>query len=290
MRTNRKPTAYLLMTTGLATALAVSACSAESDEVQPAAEAEIAVAPDALVTDGKLTLCSALSMAVPPNYMYDQDNTPAGMEIELAEDWAARMGLRAEYVDVAFSSLIPTLQAGQCDAIVSSLYLKPEREEIVDFVPYMWQGQGIAVLADNPKNITGHDESLCDNSVATTIGTTAELNMDAMTTRCEEKGRSLDVVKFDNATSAAQSVMSGQQDALAAETPVLAYRASQTNGQLVQAGEPYGLIKVGAAVSKDNAELRTALAAALESQTADGTYEQLLDEYGQADMNISNEY
>ncbi|MCD1270037.1 transporter substrate-binding domain-containing protein [Microbacterium sp. MEC084] len=272
---------------GIAITASLSGCSAPAaDAASDKPETVASVDTGALVTDGTLTICTALSMALPPNYMYDETNSPAGMEIDLADDLAARLGLETQYVDVAFSSLIPTLQARQCDTIISSLYIKPEREEVVDFVPYVWQGQGIAVLEDNPKGIEGYDESLCGNSVATTIGTTAELNMETMKETCEAEGSGLEVVKFDNATSAAQSVMSGQQDALAAESPVIAYRNQQTDGRLVRAGEAYGLIKVGAAVSKDNAALRDALAEAFAGQKADGTYEQLLEEYGQTDMNI----
>lgn len=270
-------------------ALALSACG-QGEMTEASAEVEVEVPEDALVSEGNLTVCAALSMGLPPNYHYDEANEATGMEVELAGHLAERMGLDTVWVDVPFASIIPSLQAAQCDTIISSLYIRPEREEVVDFVPYMWQGQGIAVRSENEAGITGPDDSLCGHSVATTIGTTAEQNMDDQAEECADAGSELEVVKFDNATNAAQSVTSGQQDALASETPTISYREQQTNGDLVLTGDPYGMIQVGAATLPENSDLKTALETAFEALQEDGTYEELLTEYNQADMNITEDF
>lgn len=270
-------------------ALVLSACG-QGDIAEAEAEVEVEVSEDALVSEGNLTVCAALSMGLPPNYHYDEANEATGMEVELAEHLASRMGLETVWVDVPFASIIPSLQAAQCDAIISSLYIRPEREEVVDFVPYMWQGQGIAVREENEEGITGPDDSLCGHSVATTIGTTAEQNMDEQAEECADSGDELEVVKFDNATNAAQSVTSGQQTALASETPTISYREQQTDGELTLTGDPYGMIQVGAAALPENTELTEALETAFEALQEDGTYEELLTEYNQADMNISEDF
>ncbi|TDS87780.1 ABC transporter substrate-binding protein [Nesterenkonia aurantiaca] len=270
-------------------ALVLSACG-QGEATSTDVEVEVEVSEEALVSEGNLTVCAALSMGLPPNYHYDEANEATGMEVELAEQLAARMGLETVWVDVPFASIIPSLQASQCDTIISSLYIRPEREEVVDFVPYMWQGQGIAVSAENEAGITGPDDSLCGHSVATTIGTTAEQNMDDQADACAELGADLEVVKFDNATNAAQSVTSGQQVALASETPTISYREQQTDGELVLTGDPYGMIQVGAATLPENTELSAALETALEALQEDGTYEELLGDYNQADMNIAEDF
>ena len=46
------------------------------------------------------------------------------------------------FVESAFAAVIPTLQAKQCDVIMAQLYIKPEREKVVDFVPYVVEDSG----------------------------------------------------------------------------------------------------------------------------------------------------
>lgn len=284
----RSPFVPIAVFAGVVT-MALAACG-EEGEADESIEAVVAVSEDALINEGTLTVCTALSMGVPPNYHYDESNEPTGMEVDLARDFAERMGLEADFVDVSFASIIPSIQAGQCDTIISSLYIRPEREEVLDFIPYMWQGQGIAVPEGNPAGITGPDDSLCGHSVATTIGTTAEANMDNQAEECEQQGSPLEVVKFDNATNAAQSVLSGQQAALASETPTISYREQQTDGELVLTGEPYGMIQVGAAVMPESDELYSAIEEALAAMQDDGSYREILEEYNQADMDIAEDH
>jgi polar amino acid transport system substrate-binding protein len=56
---------------------------------------------------------------------------------------------------LAFATVIPTLQAKQCDVIMAQLYIEPEREAVVDFVQYAYSGTGIAVSKEKPAAVTG---------------------------------------------------------------------------------------------------------------------------------------
>ena len=49
------------------------------------------------------------------------------------------------------------------------MYIRPEREEQVDFVPYVSVGNEIVVQAKNPKGITGR-EDMCGAKIAVTLG------------------------------------------------------------------------------------------------------------------------
>ncbi len=44
-----------------------------------------------------------------------------------------------------FDGLIPALNGKRIDVINSAMYIKPEREEQVDFVPYMLVGEAVMV-------------------------------------------------------------------------------------------------------------------------------------------------
>lgn len=67
--------------------------------------------------------------------------TPAGklvgFEIDLMNDLCKRMQTRCEYVVVDWNGMIPKLQQGSVDVIMSGLSIKPERRKAIDFsLPY----------------------------------------------------------------------------------------------------------------------------------------------------------
>jgi polar amino acid transport system substrate-binding protein len=74
----------------------------------------------------------------------------------------------------------------------------------------------------------------------------------------------------------------GQADALSADSPVTLYAISQTGGKLQAAGESFDVAPYGIAVAKGTG-LTEAVQAAMQSLVDDGTYGDILDEWGVAD-------
>src|SRR3954454_19932477 len=80
-------------------------------------------------------------------------NVAVGSDIDIGTEIANRFGVKPEFKNTAFSAIIPSLQAKQCDAIISQLFDKPKRREVVDFVDYMYSSEAFLVPKGNPKNI-----------------------------------------------------------------------------------------------------------------------------------------
>src|SRR4051794_6583763 len=123
----------------------------------------------ALGQPGTIRFCSDISS--PPLEFYANGQQPTGSDIDLGNAIAARLGVKAEWVNTAFAGIIPALQAGHCDAILSQLLDKPARRAIVDFVDYMNSSEAIMVRKGNPDHVTGLS-GLCGLSVAAETGTT----------------------------------------------------------------------------------------------------------------------
>ena len=88
--------------------------------IDPAQPAETSI-PSRIRDAGKLVFCTEL--AFPPWEMLDaQTQQPTGFDIDFAAAVAKQMGIKSEHKNIAFDGLIPALQAGQCDAIISGLY------------------------------------------------------------------------------------------------------------------------------------------------------------------------
>ena len=271
----------------LALALAVSGCSS-SDESSPAPTGPAKVAPPALLQANTLKICSP-NDGTPPNVYHDETGKLVGAEVELGEALAAQMGLKADFVESSFAAVIPTLQAKQCDVIMAQLYIKPEREKVVDFVPYLYSGTGIAVSEQHPVAITGLDDSLCGKKVILAVATTAESLAQEQSDKCTAAGKpAVDITRTNQADVSIQQLQNGQVDAFMDTAETLGYYATKTGAQIQMAGKPFGTIKIGAATMKGNTELHDAIGQALSELESNGAYAKILDQWGMSDLSIKS--
>jgi len=268
-----------------AVALALSGCSS-SEESSPAAIGPAKVAPPAILQAGTLKIC-APNDGTPPSVYHDETGALVGSEVDLGKALAAQLGLKPDYVQSAFAAVIPTLQAKQCDVIMAQLYIKPEREQVVDFVPYLYSGTGIAVSKERPADITGMDDSLCGKKVMVAVGTTAESLSQEQSDKCTASGKpSIDINRNNHADVSIQQVQNGQVDAYLDTAETLGYYATKTGAKIQMAGQPFGTIKIGAATLKGNTELHNAIQQALNELEGNGTYAKIIAEWGQTDLGI----
>jgi polar amino acid transport system substrate-binding protein len=265
--------------------LVLSGCSSSpqstaTDAVPPK------VAPPAILQAGTLKVC-APNDGTPPSMYFDPSGKLVGSEVDLANAIAAKLGLKTQMVQSGFAAVIPTLQARQCDVIMATLYIKPEREKVVDFVPYLYSGTAIAVSKEHPATITGMDDSMCGKKVMVAIGTTAEELSQEQSDKCKAAGKQpVDINRNNQAAVSIQQVQNGQMDAYLDTAETIGYYISKTGAQIQFAGQPFGTIKVGAATLKGNSELHNAIQQALDEIVSDGTYNKILDQWGQSNLSI----
>ena len=240
-----------------------------------------------LISSGTLTACANLE--IPPNIYAEADGTPVGVEVDIARAMTDELGLDIQFKEVAFSGLIPALQAKQCDAIISSLYIKPEREEIADFVAYLRSGAGVAISTDSEGEITGLDESMCGKNVIAITGATGSTLVDERSTACVADGEEpVEITLVDKGADAVQQVIAGQVHAFVDTSEMVGFYEKQSEGQIVRAGDVIGAVEIGAATLKSNGELHEALQSAFDTMVEDGTYAEILDEWGFAHLDITN--
>jgi polar amino acid transport system substrate-binding protein len=274
-----------LATVGLAALLATSCSSSDSSQPSPASGPP-KVSPPAIQEAGTLKVCAANDGA-PPSVYFDEGGHLIGSEVDLAKGIAAQLGLKAQFVQIGFAALIPTLQAKQCDVIMAALYIKPEREKVVDFVPYLYSGTGIAVSKEHPAAITGMDDSLCGKKVMVAVGTTAESLSQQQSDKCVANGKPpIDINRNNKPDVSIQQVQNGQMDAYLDAAETLGYYQTKTSARIQMAGEPFGKIKIGAATLKGSTPLHDAIAQALGKLESDGSYTKIIDQWGQGDLSI----
>jgi polar amino acid transport system substrate-binding protein len=242
-------------------------------------EAAVALLPDDVKDSGKLIV--GIDPTYPPNEFKDADGNPIGWGAEIAAAVAAKLGLEVEVAK--FDNIIPSVAGGKSDIGVSSFTDTVEREKQVDFVNYYEAGIMWASAAGNdvdPDNACGLKVAV----QATTYEDTDEVP--AKSEACVAAGKPpIEKVPFDTQDAATNAVALGQADALSADSPVTLYAISQTDGKLQPAGESFDVAPYGIVVGKDRG-LTEAIQAAMQALVDDGTYGDILDEWGVADGGI----
>ena len=79
---------------------------------------------------------------MPPLNMTDKEGVIFGLEPDLAELFAKAMNVKVKFVTKPFNKLLPALQAGQVDMVLSGMTITPKRNLKVAFVgPYFISGK-----------------------------------------------------------------------------------------------------------------------------------------------------
>lgn len=96
---------------------------------------------DRIIKKGELLVGTAASM--PPLNMTTKNGEIIGLEIDLAKEMAASMGVKLGLKAMPFSELLPALESGEVDMIMSGMTISPQRNLKVAFVgPYFVTGKG----------------------------------------------------------------------------------------------------------------------------------------------------
>jgi polar amino acid transport system substrate-binding protein len=262
----------------VATPAASTASASIAPTTAPSVAPTPAVAPPAIQTAGKIVFCSDISS--PPIEFMDANNQPTGSDIALGNAIAAQLGLEAVWSNIPFSGLIPALQAGNCDAIMSQLFDKPARREVINLVDYMNSSQSILAASGNPKHIQTLDD-LSGLKVAVEDGTTIQTILTTQNDTLKKANKPLiDIVVFPKDTDALQQLQIGQVDAYGTTLETAAYYIDKTPNTFEVAGQPFGQILTGIGVVKTNTALTDAIQTAFNALKANGTYVQILTQFG----------
>jgi polar amino acid transport system substrate-binding protein len=239
-----------------------------------------AMVPSAIKSAGVIKIATDASYA--PNEFFDTDGkTIIGMDVDLGNAIAAKLGVKASFQNVTFDAIIPALAGGKYDVGMSSFTDNKDREKTVDFVTYFSAGESLIVAKGNPKNVTGPDLSLCGLTVAVEKGTTEESEVPALSKKCTDAGKkAVTALSTDDQNGANLALQSGRAQVVSADSPVAEYAVKQSNGKFEIAGSSYENAPYGIALPKNDGKFAQAIQGALTALISDGTYKQILDKWG----------
>lgn len=231
-------------------------------------------------------------IAYAPVEFKDKDGETAGIDPDLAAAMGDLLGVRFEFQNGTFDTLLTGLRANRYDIAMSAMTDTKDRQngidaetgkkvgEGVDFVDYFSAGVSLYTPKGKTQGITDWPD-LCGKKMVVQRNTVSDDLAKAQAKKCPA-GKKLSIEAFDDDQQAQTRLRSGGADAGASDFPVAAYLAKTSGGgkdfELV--GKQAEAAPYGIAVSKANTELRDALKAAMDKLVEDGTYDKIIQRWG----------
>src|SRR5206468_5884042 len=150
------------------------------------ASAQAAELPAEIKQAGALKL-TVNSTYAPMEYHDPATNELKGLDIDLANELAKRLGVKIAWSETPFAELIPSLQTKRADFIISGISDRASRRETADFVDYLVTGPQLFVLADSEAKLAA---DLCGRKIGTTRSTSFPAEIDKWSKQaCEAAGK-----------------------------------------------------------------------------------------------------
>ena len=250
---------YLALLLAAIMALSLAACASTSKTEETAS--------------AKLTM--ATEATFPPYEYYDGDAI-VGIDVEVAQAIAEKLGMELEVTDIAFDSIIPGIQTGKYDMGMAGMTVTDERKEQVNFSDSYATGVQVVIVKDDSP-ITSVDDLFADGAstvVGTQAGTTGFIYA---TSDIEDVG--LGTVKsFGKTTDAVEALKNGQVDCVILDNEPAKALVAANEGLHILDTE-YAVEDYAIAIAKEDTDLLEKVNKALSELTADGTLQSIVDKY-----------
>jgi len=264
----------------------LTACSDDDSGDQaaqplPSVSADPALAakvPDAIKSDGKITAGTEATYA-PMEFLDADGKTVIGFDVDLFKAVAARLGLQADFQQSTFGTIIPGVGTGKYETGVSAFTVNQERLQQANMVTYFNAGSQWATKKGNPAGVSTDEP--CGKNIAVQKDTVQFEDITVRSTACTSAGKpAVNIHPYPGQDQAANAVVSGKDDAMLADSPVVAYAVKQSNGELETLGEIYDSAPYGYVAAKSDTPFAEALRDSVQSLIDDGTYQKILENWG----------
>ena len=228
-----------------------------------------------------------VSATYPPFESLDASNKIVGFDIDLATALCKQMQADCTFTNHAFDSLIPALKFKKYDAVISGMYVTPERQKQADAIPYALSGASIIALKNSTIQPKTEDE-LCGVKVGLQAGTAWVSSLKKHSDEyCLKKGKpAISVQEFPTAPEASQALLSKNINAQLEIAPAAQIIVEKSRGRLaISSNRLVYPLPLGIYVAKGNTELAEAIKSTLATLKANGKYDAIIKKYSLESIN-----
>lgn len=275
----KKLLSVLMAAAMLVGVLSLAGCGGNGGETttDPAADADNSAATTetagdlTTVTAGKLTMST--NAQFPPYEMVADDGSFEGIDIEVADAIAKKLGLELQVDDMDFDAALLAAQNGKSDMVMAGVTVNEERQAVMDFSDSYAKGVQVVIVPED-SDIQSIDD-MDGKMIGTQRGTTGYIY-------CSDDFGEDSVTAYDNGLTAVQALNNGQVDCVVIDSaPAKEFVAA--NEGLVILDTEYAVEDYAIGMAKGNTALVEAVNGALAELKADGTIDAILAKYIKAE-------
>ena len=219
------------------------------------------------------TLTMTTNAEFPP-YEYKEGDKVVGIDAEVAQAIADKLGMKLEIVDTKFDAIIPGVQSGKYDMGMAGMTVTPEREQSVAFSDSYATGIQ-SIIVKQGSDIKSVDDLSEKTKIGVQLGTTGDIY-------AKDDFGDEAVQEYDKGADAVQALLAGKIDCVIIDNePAKSFVAANEGLEILKtsyAEEDYAIC-----FKKDNTELQKKVNDALKELIADGTLQKIVNKYITAD-------
>ena len=251
--------------------LILSACGTggdnknEGDQASSGSDAELF---DKVKEEGVLVI--GTEGTYPPFTFHDDKDKLTGFDVEIAQEVAKRLGVKAEFKETQWDAMFAGLDAKRFDMIANQVGIKPEREEKYDFSePYISSAAVLVTHKDN-KDIQSFKDLKGKKAAQSLTSNYGEI--------AKENGAEL--VGVEGFTQAIDLINSKRADAtINDKLSVLDFQNQRGNAPIQIVDESEDAAHSGLMFRKDSGKLVEEVNKALAEMKEDGTYKKISEKW-----------
>lgn len=218
------------------------------------------------VNNGVLTM--ATNAYFPP-YEYYQGEKIVGIDAEIAQAVADKLGLELKIEDMEFDSIITAVQTGKADMGLAGMTVTDERKQSVNFSDTYATGIQVVIVTED-SDIASVDD-LEGKKIGVQLSTTGDIYAS------DDYGEDF-VEQYNKGADAVMALKQGKVDAVIIDNePAKSFVAANEGLKILDT--EYVTEDYAACINKENAELLDAVNGALAELKKDGTLQSILDKY-----------
>ena len=224
---------------------------------------------------GKAKLIMATNAQFPP-YEYYEDSNIVGIDAEIAQAIADKLGMELEISDMEFDAIIESVKSGKADIGMAGLTVTEERKEEVNFTVSYATGVQVIIVAEGSP-ITCADDLFVEGAIYT-IGVQRNTTGDLYATWDIEDANLGTIDRYSKGADAVQALKTGKVDCVIIDNEPAKNFVANVEGLTILDTE-YAVEDYACAVSKDNEDLYNKVNKALQELIEDGTVAKIVAKY-----------
>lgn len=220
------------------------------------------------------TLIVGMEVEYFPFEYADTNGNPIGFDVDVAKLIAQELGVKIEIKDIEWTGLIPALQSGKVDMVISGMTRTLERAKAVTFTePYFITGLCVLLSEKKAADVQSVDQLNTPGRVlAVKTGTTGDLV-------ATKRFPNATINRFKDETACVREVVTGRADAFFYDQISIAKHHAQNKETTRAILKPFTYEPFAIAIRKGDLDFLQWLNTFLDTIKGDGRYDELYQKH-----------